>query len=168
MKKILILLFAFSLCLSIRASVIIHEDPSAAEIMVPLFNSGKTISLFEFMKLTPSRYKELTGEKMNLKQRISLVFFKHHFRNSISKDGSINLQKFKEDEEDMLEFRLGWFLFGFFVVPPFGLLILLLVSLFIKRDDKWHERLKWAGIGTLAFLVTGIVVSIIIITSIEK
>ena len=65
------LMMAFSL----NASVIFSANPPADKVMVPLFNTGKTISLYKFMTLKPKEYKELTGSKMSFKERIVLKLF---------------------------------------------------------------------------------------------
>ena len=88
MKYFLLVISTLLLISSVKASVIISNDPPADKVMLPLFHSGKMISLASFMKLKPSGYKELTGKKISVKERVSLLIYKHYFKNSINNNGN--------------------------------------------------------------------------------
>jgi len=165
MKKFALLIPALFIFISIHASIFISENPSADNVMLPLFNSGQTISLSKFMKLKPAEYKQLTGKKMSLKERLVLKIFQHHFKNSINKDGTVNLKKFKEDQDDLTGLHVGWFLIGFFF-SIYGLLAALIVNL-IKKDDHKSDRLKWAGLGALAGLIFALIVIFTLLSSLR-
>jgi hypothetical protein len=148
MKKISLFVATLLLAVSLHASsVFVSENPTANKVMVPLFNSGKTIPLSDFMKLTPSEYKTMTGTKLSFKEKISLKLFQRHFKNAINNDGSVNLEKFHQDEDDMSSFHFGWFALGFFL-GLIGLIIALVIS-----DDKRQGRIKWTAIGLGAAIV---------------
>jgi len=150
MKKISLFVATLLLVVSLHASVFIAENPTiptADKVMVPLFNSGKTIPLSDFMKLTPSEYKTMTGTKLSFKEKVSLKLFQRHFKNAINKDGSVNLEKLHQDEDDMNSFHFGWFALGFFL-GLIGLIIALVIS-----DDKRQGRIKWTAIGLGAAVV---------------
>ena len=66
---------ALLLAFSLNASVIVQSKVYPGSIMLPLFNSGKMISLNDFMKLKPSGYKKLTGKRMNLKEITSKMIY---------------------------------------------------------------------------------------------
>lgn len=144
MKRISLAVAILLMAFSLHASVIISDNhngnPTADKVMLPLFKSGKIISLANFMNLTSSRYKELTGSKMSFKEKISLKLFQHHFKNAINSDGTVNLKKFQDDEDDS-EHPIGWFALGFFL-GIIGLIIALVIN-----DDKRPGRIKWALIG---------------------
>jgi hypothetical protein len=150
MKKISLVIAALVMVFSLNASVIISGNPSAATVMVPLFNSGKTISLAKFMTLKPSEYKELTGKKMSFKERISLKLFQHRFKDDINADGTVNVKKLTDDEKDSGN-PVGWFFLGFFFSVA-GLVIALVI-----KDGHRHDRIKWAlyglGIGTALLIL---------------
>jgi hypothetical protein len=146
MKKISLLIAILFMAFSLNASVIIKSgNPPSDQVMLPLFNSGKMISLSKFMSLKPSDYRELTGKKMSFKERISLKLFQHHFQNSINTDGTVDLQKFKADEDDSGH-AIGWFALGF-LLGIIGLIIALVIN-----DDNRHDRIKWTLIGFGAWI----------------
>jgi hypothetical protein len=147
MKKISLFVATLMLALSLHASVIISENPSADKMMLPLFNSGKTISLADFMKLKPAEYKTLTGNKMSFKEKLSLKYFQHHFKNAINSDGTVNLEKFHQDEDDVRNFNLGWFALGL-LTGIIGFIIALCIN-----DDKRKGRIKWVAIGWAVWIL---------------
>jgi hypothetical protein len=160
MKKIVLFIAIVLSCSSyLHAAVFVGENPSADKLMLPLFNSGKMISLADFMKLKNAEYKKITGTRMSLKERITLKIFQHHFKNSINSDGTVNVPNYKEDVDDMHTFRFDWFALGFFL-GLFGLLIALVIN-----DDKRRARIKWVGIGFLAYLVFALIIIVAVLAS---
>jgi hypothetical protein len=128
---------------------------SADNLMVPLFNSGKSVSLSDFMHMNASKYKTLTGERMSFKERIELKLFQHRFKNAFAKDGTIDLQKFHQDMDDDGGFHLGWFLLGF-LLGLIGLIIALCIN-----DDNRHGRIKWTLIGWASFVAIYLIAIVI-------
>jgi hypothetical protein len=169
MRKYLLLFVALLLTFSMQAAILVPNHSTAAtatlpmtttpslsadNLMVPLFKSGKSVSLSEFMNLTPSEYKDLTGEKMSFKERIELKLFQHRFKNAIAKDGTIDIQKFHQDMDDNGGFNIGWFLLGF-LLGLLGLIISLLIF-----DDNRQGRIKWTLIGFGAWIALLLLISL--------
>jgi len=147
MRKISLFIAALLLVISLHASVIVSENPTADKVMIPLFNSGKTISLADFMKLNPAEYKSITGTKLKFKEKVALKLFQRHFKNSINNDGTVNLEKFHQDQDDVKKFNLGWFALGL-LTGLIGFIIALCIN-----DDKRQGRIKWVAIGWAAWIV---------------
>ena len=147
MRRISLVIVALLLAFSLNASVIVANKVCPGKIMLPLFNSGKMISLDDFMKLKPSGYKKLTGKRMNLKEIICLKIVQHHLKNDINNDGTVNLKQFADDETDSIWSNLDWVALGFFL-GPIGLLIALVIN-----DGSRHQRIQWTavGVGFLCF-----------------
>jgi hypothetical protein len=141
MRRVSLVVVALLLAFSLNASVIVQSKVYPGSIMLPLFNSGKMISLNDFMKLKPSGYKKLTGKRMNLKEIIGLKIVQHHLKNAINMDGSVNMKKLSDDENDSIWNNLNWVALGFFL-GPIGLLIAVIIN-----DDSRHQRIQWTGIG---------------------
>ena len=66
MKKLLLLLLAVTLNVVVHGSGISSSKPSSTN---PI---NRSISLKEFVKLTPKDYEKLTGKKLKLKEKIGL------------------------------------------------------------------------------------------------
>jgi hypothetical protein len=151
MMRVSLVIVALLLSFSLKASVIVANKVYPGSIMLPLYNSGKMISLDDFMKLKPSGYKKLTGKRMNLKEIICLKIVQHHLKNTINNDGTVNLQKLADDETDSMWNNLDWVALGFFL-GPIGLLIAVIIN-----DSKRHQRIQWTAVGVgflcLAFLL---------------
>jgi hypothetical protein len=140
MKKISLVIATLLIAFSLSASAIFSGNPSADNVMLPLFHSGKTISLAKFMTLNASEYKTLTGSKMTFKEKVTLKLFQRHFKNSINSDGTVDLKKFRQDQGDASH-AIGWFLLGF-LLGIIGLIIALVIN-----DDNRRDRIRWTLIG---------------------
>jgi hypothetical protein len=154
-NKISLVLFILVFTFSAKASVIISTAPPADKVMMPLFHTGKMISLARLISLKPSEYKELTGKKMNFKEKISLKIFQHHFKDCINNNGTVNLQKFSDDETSINQQHWLWFALGF-LLGPIGFII----SLFI-HDDSRDDRIEWTVIGFGSLLLVSLVLILI-------
>jgi hypothetical protein len=118
----------------------------ADHLMVPLLNSGKSVSLSDFMHMDDSMYNTLTGERMSVKESIELKLFQHRFKNAFAKDGTIDLPKFHQDLDDDGGFHLEWFLLGF-ILGPIGFI----TALSINNDNR-NGRIKWTLIAWASFV----------------
>lgn len=108
------------------------KDPLASELMIPLFKTGKFISVENFIQLTPKDYKRIVGKKMSLKERIDLSFGKKYLKKAIKKDGTVDTRKM--GFFGRWQWHWGGFFLGFFLSLP-GVII----TLFINDDYKWDR-----------------------------
>ena len=121
MRKIsVIILFLISIHSVLNASTIlpgkIKTPPTAKEVMIPLIGTDKMISLEDFLNLTPTSYKNITGKKMSYGQKLDLGISKHYLKKMIRKDGTVDVEKMKKKR---LLRRLGMAL-GRFCVRSFS------------------------------------------------
>ena len=155
MKKIAVFLFASILAVTTFAiNPIAVSEPKAEDVMVPLFGTEQKISLAQFVKLSPADYQSIAGQKLNLKEKLSLKILQHHLKKAINKDGTVNMEKFQKMAGDT-SFHLGWFALGFFL-GLIGLIIALVIN-----DDKRRGRIKWTAIGLGAAVVLVLLLSLL-------
>lgn len=97
----------------------------------------------DFLSLTPKKYKELTGEKLSLTQKISLKLAQKKIRKAIKNNESIEGADMA-NAVDTSDFNIGGFVLGL-LLSVIGVLIAYLIG-----DTS---VIKWAWIGFGVFLV---------------
>lgn len=116
--------------------------------------TDKMISVEDFLHLTPASYRDFTGQRMNLGQRLDLRISKHSLKKLIHKDGTVHLEKMKRRG-----FFGGWqWHWGGFALGFFLSLLGPIVALFFNDDYKWDRF--WTALHTavwVALLVTAFV-----------
>ena len=104
--------------------------------------AGMTIS--DFLSLTPRKYKELTGKKLSLPQKLSLKLAQVKVKKMMRKNKKIDLIAFARDIDtnnfDILGFILG------VALGPLGVLIAYLI------EGKSSSTFTWSVIGALIWL----------------
>ena len=161
MKKTLFLFAAILLLSGSFAATTVTEPPKkifAADVMVPLGTSGKTISLLQLSEIRVKDMETLTGKKMKFMDRIGFKVAQKQLRESINNDGTINnkkLNKLAASAPDGSGFHIGGFALGF-LLGLIGVLIAYLIN-----DDKKSARVKWAWLGLAAWIVILLIVLVI-------
>jgi hypothetical protein len=157
MKKLLASIVLSLFFISTHACVLVHKTPTPSyEIRIPLFNSGKSVSLSEFIDLKPSEYKKITGRSLTIVQWISLKLVQSKLKRLTKSNPEFPpLNQEKGDATD----HILWFLLGFCFFP-----YALLISLFIN-DPKHKDRLLWVGKGSIAILVITFLLIILIVAT---
>lgn len=97
----------------------------------------------DFLSLTPKKYKELTGEKLSLTQKISLKLAQKKIRKAIKNNESVEGVDMA-NAVDTSDFNIGGFVLGL-LLSVIGVLIAYLIG-----DTS---VIKWAWIGFGVFLV---------------
>ena len=97
----------------------------------------------DFLALTPKKYKELTGEKLSLTQRISLKMAQKKIRKAIKNNESVDSATMA-NAFDSSDFNIGGFVLG---------LLLSVVGVLIAYLIGDTTVIKWAWIGFGVFLV---------------
>lgn len=162
MKKFLALMMAFAILISAQAAPslslpsIEKPVPNANTIMLPVGNTGKTISLMELSKISVEDFQKLTGKKMSAFDKFGFKKGQKRLQSKINADGTLKSKSLikaaeKTAADGTTGFHLGGFALGF-LLGLIGVLIAYLIN-----DDKKQNRVKWAWIGL------GVVVVIIII-----
>jgi hypothetical protein len=97
----------------------------------------------EFLALTPKKYKELTGEKLSLTQKISLKLAQKKIRKALKNNESVDSITMA-NAVDTSDFNIGGFVLG---------LLLSVVGVLIAYLIGDTSVIKWAWIGFGVFLV---------------
>ena len=156
MKRILTLLL---LCAVMLQSYAVGPTPpsrKAAEIWLPIGNTGRQISLLDLSRIDVKTFETVTGRHLPFLDRVGFKMAQRKLRNSIQPDGTINSKKLERflhsgDGDPSTGFHIGGFALGFFV-GLIGVLIAYLIN-----DDYKRNRVKWAWIGFGIFAVLYII-----------
>lgn len=114
--------------------------PKSENTVVTPF-TGMTVQ--DFLALTPKKYKELTGEKLSITQKISLKLAQKKIRKAVKNNESIDSATMA-NAVDTSDFNIGGFVLGL-LLSVIGVLIAYLIG-----DTS---VIKWAWIGFGVFLV---------------
>lgn len=114
--------------------------PKSENTVVTPF-TGMTVQ--DFLALTPKKYKELTGEKLSVTQKISLKLAQKKIRKAVKNNESIDSATMA-NAVDTSDFNIGGFVLGL-LLSVIGVLIAYLIG-----DTS---VIKWAWIGFGVFLV---------------
>jgi hypothetical protein len=102
------------------------------------------MTIQKFLALTPRRYKELTGKKLSLPQRLTLKIAQVKVKRLVKKNKQVDLVVFANaingDDFDIPGFILG------IVLGPLGILIAYLI------EGKNSAMFRWALVGSLIWL----------------
>jgi hypothetical protein len=130
-------------------SAFVHIDPpntlarySPAQIAKPSPFAGMSIA--QFLDLTPKRYKELTGKKLSLPQKVTLKMAQYKVKRMVKKNKPVNLMVFAS-AIDGNDFHIPGFILGI-VLGPIGILIAYLI------EGKNSAMFQWALLGSLIWL----------------
>ena len=136
---------------SVSAFVVpaIPEVNRAEPVAKPSPFAGMTVQ--DFIALTPKKYKEITGQKMSLSQKISLKIAQHKVKKAVKKNQNVDLLAMAPGI-DSSDFNIGGFVLGL-VLGIIGVLIAYLIG------DQ--SAIKWAWIGFAIWV--GIVLLVLIL-----
>ena len=104
--------------------------------------AGMTIK--EFLALTPKKYRELTGKRLSLPQKLSLKLAQYRVKKMIKRNKQIDMMLIAQDVDtnnfDILGFILG------IALGPLGILVAYLI------EGKSSSTFRWAVFGALIWL----------------
>ncbi|HUR11790.1 MAG TPA: hypothetical protein VM012_10500 [Flavitalea sp.] len=144
--KVSFLLFAVVLLnFSSSAIVVPVSTPSPSKVTesvaTPSPFAGMTVK--DFLALTPRKYRELTGKKMSMSQKVSLKIAQQKVKRMVKKNQSVDLYKVAPGV-DTSDFSIGGLVLGL-LLGIIGILIAYLIG------DR--SVIKWAWIGFAVWLV---------------
>lgn len=151
MKKIIVFFLPFIFSFTVHATSIVNpKDPSADQIMVPLGDGPYMISLSDYINLSPKEYRNITGHKLSLKEKIKLKLTQSILKKAMKKTGFNKEYLAERGLFDEWSWHWGGFALGFFLS-----IIGVIIALFINDDyrtDRFRTALLTAGImaGILA------------------
>ena len=125
---------------------------NANDVMLPVGNTGKKISLMELSRISVKDFEEMSGKKLNFLDKMGFKLGQKKLRNKLEDDGTIKSKTIKKYATKMAAdgetgFHIGGFALGF-LLGLIGVLIAYLI-----KDDKKSNRVKWAWLGFASFLV---------------
>ena len=106
-------------------------------------NALSKMTVEDFLSLTPKKYKELTGEKLSLTQKISLKLAQKKIKKAIKNNEKVD-EGTVASAFDTSDFNIGGFILGL-LLSVIGVLIAYLIG-----DTT---VIKWAWIGFGVFLI---------------
>ena len=118
---------------------------NAAEIFLPIGNTGKKISLLDFSKIKKYDLELLTGRKMKFFEGIAFKAGQKKLRHSINPDGTIENKKLGKFFSKRAGGEEGFHAGGFFLGLILGVIGVLIA--YLIKDEKKRNRVKWAWIG---------------------
>lgn len=110
-----------------------------------------SMTVQDFLALTPKKYRELTGQKMKMSQKISLKISQYKVKKMVKQNKQVDLYKMVPGV-DTADFNIGGFVLGL-VLGIIGVLIAYLIG------DR--SVVKWAWIGFAIWV--GIVLLVLIL-----
>lgn len=139
MKKLLI--YPLFLVLAVFLTAAIPPVKSKKVVLEP--SNQTTITFRELLDLSPKQYTEITGEKLNFKEKLAFSFMKKKLR----KDETLNLDEKVDVKQAAANASGGFNILGFLVGLLFGIIGVALVHIF--SQDKTARRSSWMGFGVL-------------------
>lgn len=135
------------------ASAFISPAPMVSEVSAadPKPSPFAGMSVQDFLTLTPKKYKELTGKKMTMSQKISLKISQYKVKKAVKNNKQVDLMKMTPGV-DTADFSIGGLVLGL-VLGIIGVLIAYLIG------DR--AVIKWAWIGFAIWV--GIVLLVLIL-----
>ena len=117
-------------------------------IKEPNPNALSTISAKQFLELTPQKYREMTGKKLNLVQKVELKVLQHKVKKMMKKGEVVSMADVQKKFYEMGEMDLLGFLLGL-ILGPIGVIIVLILK---ETGDVGPDTLRWSLYGLLVWL----------------
>ena len=131
---------AFTSLVVAPSTPVIIEDPKP--------NALSMISAKQFLALTPQTYKELTGKRMNLAQKVELKVLQHKVKRMVKKGEVVTMADVQKKFDDMGSMDLLGFLLSL-ILGPIGVIIALILK---ETGDVGPDTVRWSLYGLLIWL----------------
>lgn len=145
------LLFAFETNHAAVAPSSAISPAGSLSSVKPVNNPFKNFTVEQFLQLTPGKYKEITGKRMSLPQRLSLKYAQHKVKKMMKKGKNVDIASFTKDL-DTSDFNIGGFVLGL-LLGPIGILIAYLIDDPLVIKWAWIGGVIWLGIVLLSLLL---------------
>jgi hypothetical protein len=134
-------------------SLIVISKPAApATIKTP--NPLSLISAKQFLALTPQKFQELTGKKMNLVQRLEFRMLQHKVKKMVKRGEVVTMADVQKKFDDIGSMNVLGFLLGL-ILGPVGVVIALILK---ETGDVGADVVRWSLYGLLVWLAIVLVV----------
>lgn len=155
MKKITTVITTLILFVSIARAGIIAAPVVNEIVKTENVSPAEALSKLDvqtFLSLTPVKYKEITGKKMTLKEKISLKLAQRHVKKQLKKGNEVNMAEIGKKAGSGISPL--WFFLGL-LLGIIGLLIALITK---KGEDD--NRVKSAALGWLVWIIIVIIIAV--------
>lgn len=115
------------------------------------------ITAQQFLSLSPKKYQEFSGKKMNLVQRIEFRIIQQKVKKMVRKGEVVTMADVKKKFEDLNAMNLLGFMLGL-VLGPVGVVIALILK---ETGDVGPEVVRWSLYGLLLWLAIVLVIVIL-------
>lgn len=146
---------------SYSATTVIVNEPKVDWVLITLPGIIGSLSIKEYIQLSPSDFRKLTGHKLTLKEMIVLKITQKRIKKTIRKDGTIDLYAYqKAVSNEPFKWHWGGFFLG--LMLPFGIGVIIAALI---KDNKKKNRITSAAIGTC---VSSLILLVILFISISN
>jgi hypothetical protein len=131
-----------------------HSSTSLAVVSKPadpIIKKPNPLSLItakQFLSLTPQKFQELTGKKMNLVQKIEFKMLQHKVKKLVKRGEVVTMADVQKKYDDISTMNVLGFLLGL-VLGPIGVVIALILK---ETGDVGPEVVRWSLYGLLVWL----------------
>jgi hypothetical protein len=148
--RLSLLLITVALFQPTQAFVAPYSVPATSNTEVkPSPFAGMTIK--DFLALTPKKYKELTGKKLTLPQKVSLKLAQKKVKRMVRKGQTVDLMQMTS-AVDTSDFSIGGLVLGL-VLGIIGVLIAYLIGDQSVIKWSWIGFAIWVGIVLLVLIL---------------
>ena len=145
-------LLTFNTAKAFTTMVVISRPATLATIKYP--NPLSLISAKQFLTLTPQKFQELTGKKMNLVQRLEFRMLQQKVKKMVRRGEVVTMADVQKRFEDVGSMNVLGFLLGL-VLGPVGVVIALILK---ETGDVGSDVVRWSLYGLLVWLAIVLVV----------
>jgi len=117
-------------------------------IKEPNPNALSLITAKQFLTLTPQKYQDLTGKKLNLVQKVQLKVLQHKVKKMVKRGEVVSMADVQKKFYEMGEMDLLGFLLGL-ILGPIGVIIALILK---ETGDVGPDTVRWSLYGLLIWL----------------
>ena len=145
-------LLTFNTAKAFTTLIVISKPVTATTIKTP--NPLSLISAKEFLTLTPQKFQQLTGKRMNLVQRLEFKMLQHKVKKMVRRGEVVTMADVQKKFGDVGSMNVLGFLLGL-VLGPVGVVIALILK---ETGDVGSDVVKWSLYGLLVWLAIVLVV----------
>ena len=127
-------------------NLIIFIKPASPTIKDP--NPLSMMSAKEFLTLTPQKFQELTGKKMNLVQKVEFKMVQHRVKKMVKRGEVVTMADVQKKFDHVSSMNILGFLLGL-ILGPIGVIIALILK---ETGDVGPDCVRWSLYGLLIWL----------------
>lgn len=127
---------------------------------IPAIKEPDPLSLItakQFLDLTPQKFQELTGKKMNVFQKVQLKIAQHKVKKMLKKGEVVTMADVQKKMKDMGSMNVLGFLLGL-ILGPVGVIIALILK---ETGDVGPDVVRWSLYGLLIWLAVVLIIVLI-------